>query len=110
MAPEEVAVREADALIRELDQRARNERMIRVIEPDTQRPPPRPRGRQKPINPVDLDCEPLQELTYHILTLIAEMRNLRDSFTALNNAVFNNTNYLEQLVQQNEEARDDLDD
>ena len=55
--------------------------------------------------------DPIRELTYQIIAITTEMRNLRDVLGGLSNTIHSNTEFLEQIVASNgeilKEIRDD---
>ena len=107
---------EADSLLRELEnldrrrqrevRRGANPLMIRPISPnrDPSQGPPRDR------RPLNVNPDPILELTYQLSGLTAELRNTRVTMEALSNTIFENTEYLTELLESNQEIIDEIND
>ena len=54
--------------------------------------------------------DPIRELTYQIIAITTEMRNLRDVLGGLSNTIHSNTEFLEQIVASNGEILNEIRD
>ena len=68
----------------------------------------RPRVRPPRAANFNLNRNPLQEMTYQLAMLTAELGNLRDVMQSLSNTIYANSTILEQLIQNNEEVIDEF--
>ena len=68
-------------------------------------------GRRAPggLNPLR-EQDPIRELTYQIIALTTEMRNLRNVLGGLSNTVHSNTEFLEQIMALNGEILNEIRD
>ena len=80
--------------------------MIRPISPnrDPSQGPPRER------RPLNVNPDPIVQLSYQLSELTAELRNTRVTMEALSNTIFENTEYLTELLESNQEIIDEIND
>ena len=57
-----------------------------------------------------MNPDPIVQLTYQLSELTAELRNTRVTMEALSNTIFENTEYLTELLESNQEIIDEIND